>query len=252
MTDPQLLATQDLLARQLGDTLQAIHLYGSAVAGGLKPHSDLDVLATVSRPPSDTTRQALMHELLRLSAPPGTDPDLRALEVTLVVRGDIHPWRYPARRELQFGEWLRESLLAGQVEPAQPDPDLAILLTKARQHSICLMGEPAASWFDPVPSADLRQAFADTLAQWNTPEDWRGDEYTVVLALARIWYSLETGSIAAKDVAAHWLLQRLPSAHQPVLANACAAYLGSAPGQLAQWPEQVNAFVVYCKAHMPI
>ena len=184
MTDPQLLAAQQLLAQHLGDALQAIHLYGSAVAGGLRPHSDLDLLVTVSRPLSDATRQGLMRALLDVSAPPGADPNLRALEVTLLVRDDIHPWRYPARRELQFGEWLRASLLAGEVEPAQLDPDLAILLTKARQHSLCLVGEAAASWFDPVPTADLKQAFADTLAQWNTPEDWTGDEHTVVLALA--------------------------------------------------------------------
>ncbi|MDD2088576.1 aminoglycoside adenylyltransferase family protein [Pseudomonas guariconensis] len=251
MTDPQLLAAQQLLAQHLGDALQAIHLYGSAVAGGLRPHSDLDLLVTVSRPLSDATRQGLMRALLDISAPPGADPNLRALEVTLLVRGDIHPWRYPARRELQFGEWLRASLLAGEVEPAQLDPDLAILLTKARQHSLCLVGEAATSWFDPVPPADLKQAFADTLAQWNTPEDWTGDEHTVVLALARIWYSLATGSIAAKDVAAQWLLERLPDAHQAVLANARAAYLGTAPDLLAQWPEQVNAFVRHCKSHMP-
>lgn len=214
MTDPQLLAAQQLLAQHLGDALQAIHLYGSAAAGGLRPHSDLDLLVTVSRPLSDATRQGLMRALLDVSAPPG-------------------------------------SLLAGEVEPAQLDPDLAILLTKARQHSLCLVGEAAASWFDPVPTADLKQAFADTLAQWNTPEDWTGDEHTVVLALARIWYSLATGSIAAKDVAAQWLLERLPDAHQPVLANARAAYLGTAPDLLAQWPEQVNAFVLHCKSHMP-
>lgn len=214
MTDPQLLAAQQLLAQHLGDALQAIHLYGSAVAGGLRPHSDLDLLVTVSRPLSDATRQGLMRALLDVSAPPG-------------------------------------SLLAGEVEPAQLDPDLAILLTKARQHSLCLVGEAATSWFDPVPPADLKQAFADTLAQWNTPEDWTGDEHTVVLALARIWYSLATGSIAAKDVAAQWLLERLPDAHQPVLANARAAYLGTAPDLLAQWPEQVNAFVRHCKSHMP-
>ena len=30
---------------------------------------------------------------------------------------DLVPWRHPARRELQFGEWLRGDLEAGIVEP---------------------------------------------------------------------------------------------------------------------------------------
>ncbi|WP_431627026.1 nucleotidyltransferase domain-containing protein, partial [Enterobacter hormaechei] len=29
-------------------TLLAVHLYGSAVDGGLKPHSDIDLLVTVT------------------------------------------------------------------------------------------------------------------------------------------------------------------------------------------------------------
>ncbi|WP_194790032.1 aminoglycoside adenylyltransferase family protein [Pseudomonas sp. UFMG81] len=251
MITPQLREAQQRLARHLGDQLLAIHLYGSAVAGGLKPGSDLDLLVTVAQPLEDARRQALMRALLDVSAPPASDPDVRALEVTVLVRTDIHPWRYPARRELQFGEWLRESLLAGDVEPAMTDPDLAILLTKARQHSLTLLGPPAAEWFAPVPPADLERALRDTLAQWNTPEDWQGDELTVVLALARIWYSLATGEIAAKHVAAEWLLPRLPPIHRPLLADARAAYLGDTRQHLADWPERVNAFVLYCKAHIP-
>ncbi|PXV20801.1 aminoglycoside resistance protein, partial [Salmonella enterica subsp. enterica serovar Newport] len=36
-----------LITRVTGDTLRAIHLYGSAVAGGLKPNSDIDLLVTI-------------------------------------------------------------------------------------------------------------------------------------------------------------------------------------------------------------
>ncbi|MFK6421978.1 ANT(3'') family aminoglycoside nucleotidyltransferase, partial [Acinetobacter baumannii] len=37
-------------------------------------------------------------------------------EVTIVVHDDIIPWRYPAKRELQFGEWQRNDILAGIFE----------------------------------------------------------------------------------------------------------------------------------------
>lgn len=244
----QLLNACAVLERNLADTLQAIHLYGSAADGGLKPRSDLDLLVTVDRPLPEPVRQSLMRDLLAISAPPGGA--LRALEVTVVVSADVLPWRYPPRRELQFGEWLRDDLAAGQVEPAQLDPDLAILLTKARQHSFCLLGAAAHEWFAAVPPADLARAFADTLAQWNTPADWQGDELTVVLALARIWYSVATGKIAPKDVATAWVLQQLPPEQHPVLAHARDAYLGKVQDNLAACSGQVNAFVHYSKARI--
>ncbi len=35
------------------------------------------------------------------------------------------------------------------------DIDLAILLTKAREHSVALVGPAAEEFFDPVPEQDL-------------------------------------------------------------------------------------------------
>ena len=65
---------------------------------------------------------------------------------TVVARSEVVPWRYPARRELQFGEWLRHDILPERSEPAVLDHDLAILLTKARQHSLALLGPSAATF----------------------------------------------------------------------------------------------------------
>lgn len=244
----QLSTTLAILKRNLAGTLQAVHLFGSAVDGGLKPHSDIDLLATVSEPLSESTRHSLMMDLLSVSAWPGTSASCRALEVTVVVQKDVVPWRYPPLRELQFGEWLREELRAGSIQPATLDHDLAILLTKARQHSVCLMGIPAPELFDPVPEEDFAKALSDTTAQWNEESDWQGDELTVVLALARIWFSVCTGSIAPKDIAAAWVLERLPDKHRPVLERARAAYLGSATNDLAGRAKEVSAFVHYAKA----
>ncbi len=39
-----------LVRRALGEELIAAYVYGSAVAGGLRPSSDLDILAVTSRP----------------------------------------------------------------------------------------------------------------------------------------------------------------------------------------------------------
>ncbi len=131
------------------------------------------------------------------------------------MHDDIIPWRYPAKRELQFGEWQRNDILAGIFEPATIDIDLAILLTKAREHSVALVGPAAEELFDPVPEQDLFEALNETLTLWNSPPDWAGDERNVVLTLSRIWYSAVTGKIAPKDVAADWAMERLRPSISP-------------------------------------
>ncbi|MNR82747.1 Streptomycin 3''-adenylyltransferase [compost metagenome] len=236
-----------VLEHHLAANLQTIHLFGSAIEGGLQAESDIDLLVTVSTPLSTETSQALMLELLTVSAPAGTDPQLRPLEVTVLAQAEILPWRYPARRELQFGEWLRAELQAGVFEPALLDHDLAILLQKARQHSICLKGVAANDLFEPIPPDDFTQALQDTTAQWNEAADWAGEERNIVLALARIWFSASTGKIAAKDSAATWALARLPQAQQAVMERARAAYLGQATDDLAQRSDEVAALVFYIK-----
>lgn len=243
----QLSLALDVIGRHLGSRLLAVHLYGSALDGGLKPYSDIDLLVTVATKPDETARQALLRDLLKVSAPPGQSKDLRALEVTVVVRSDIVPWRYPARRELQFGEWLRKDILEGIFEPAVIDADLAILLTQARQHSIALTGSPAAEFFDPVPECDIFRALADSVELWNTPSDWAGDERNVVLTLARVWYSAATGKIAPKDAAADWVFERLPEEHQSALSEARQAYLGHCDDRLALREDQLTDLIALIK-----
>lgn len=124
-----------LLQRHLGGNLLAVHLFGSAVVGGLKPGSDLDLLVTVAAPLPTATRHSLMRELLMISAWPANER-MRPLEVTWVVHHSVRPWRYPAMRELQFGEWLRADIEAGRIEPPQEDHDLAILLHQAQERRL--------------------------------------------------------------------------------------------------------------------
>lgn len=246
-TSSQVSQARDIIERHLASILQAVHLYGSALDGGLKPYSDIDLLVTVDVRPDEIIRQALLLDLLKVSAPPGEDEALRALEVTVVVHNEVVPWRYPARRELQFGEWLRKDILVGTFEPAVVDADLAILLTKARQHSIALAGPAAEEFFDPVPKDDFLRALADTLKQWESPPDWTGDERNVVLTLARIWYSAVTGKIIPKDVAADWAMERLPTEHQPILLEARQAYLGHCDDYLASRADQTTRFILFLK-----
>jgi streptomycin 3"-adenylyltransferase len=249
---PQLARVRGVLVHHLGDGLHAIHLYGSAVHGGLQPHSDIDLMVTVDRPLADAARRALMRGLLAHSARPGSPGTaLRALEVTVVALGEVRPWRYPARREMQFGEWLREDIAAGRLEPAMADPDLAILLTQLRLHSTALLGPPAGELFAPVPDSDFRQALADTIAQWNAPPDWQGEETHILLALARIWFSACTGAIASKDAAAAWACARMPPGHAALMQRAAATYLGGPQdGAMAAMAQEVQATIRWCKGQI--
>lgn len=239
------------LIRQIfkGD-LVAIHLYGSAVAGGLKPQSDIDLLVTIRQPLDMQQRKELMQGFLEISAPPGSADRYRALEVTVVLFSQIVPWRFPPAREMQFGEWLREDICAGVYEPAQVDPDLAILLTQARRASVPLFGKPAETLFNVIPFGDIVQTFRHILDMWQKPADLEGDERNIILALARIWYSVVTGNIVAKETAASWLIPQLPTEHAATLQAARAEYLGLTTVDWGVSMPSVERFVGYAKTQI--
>ncbi|MBJ8362035.1 DUF4111 domain-containing protein [Citrobacter cronae] len=243
----QVNAASALIRQLFEENLVAIHLYGSAVDSGLKPLSDIDLLVTIREPMDARLRETVMRELLTISAPPGASERYRALEVTVVVYSLIVPWQFPPVREMQFGEWLREEIGAGVFEPALADADLAILLTQARRASVPLFGEPADIFFNAIPANDVLKTFRHTLEQWQEPADLEGDERNIILALARIWYSVVNGDIVAKDEAASWLMPKLPVEHADTLQAACAEYLGVAKTNWAESMPSVQRFVWYAK-----
>ena len=207
----------------LGSDAVAAYLFGSATLGGLRPHSDLDVLAVSARPTTRGEKRRLADRFLAVS---GGGP--RPLELTLVVQSEVRPWRYPPRMDLQYGEWYRGELEAGELEPwpTTANPDLASLITMVLGANRPLFGPPPAEVLDPVPRDDylraMRSAVDDVL------RDLHGDTRNMLLTLARIWSSVATGTIRSKDEAADWALERLPAEHRPVLEHARAVYLGEA------------------------
>ncbi len=217
-----------LLREVLEDDLVGAYLFGSAVLGGLKVRSDLDVLAVSGRRTTPEDRQRLASGLLGLSAYHPPDPP-RPVELTIVARPDITPWRYPPRREFQYGEWLRKEIERDDLDCVGPtqDHDLALLVTMARDANRPLHGLPPANVLEPVPRDDVRSALSsavdDVLPGIETGTDTRNG----ILTLARIWTTLETGAILPKDRAAAWALERLPEEQRPVLERARVAYVGA-------------------------
>jgi streptomycin 3"-adenylyltransferase len=203
----------------LGPDLVGAYLFGSAVLGGLRPRSDLDVLVASRRRSTRAEKRRLAERLLRISGRP------RPVELTIVVESEVKPWHFPPRMELQYGEWLRNEFERGEVEPQQAtNPDLALLLTMVRLADCPLVGRPPAEVFDPVPRDDLERGMRDAIGP--LLDELEPDTRNVVLTLARIWSTLATGEIRSKDAAADWALARLPDEHRAVLAHARAVYLG--------------------------
>ncbi|MFJ4472967.1 nucleotidyltransferase domain-containing protein [Streptomyces sp. NPDC089424] len=104
-----------LLRRTLGDRVLGVYLHGSAVLAGLRPHSDLDVLAVVDGPTSHIQRKELVRELLEVSGGAAGRP----VELTVVRHDAVSPWRHPPNCEFLYGERLRAEYERGVV-PGPP------------------------------------------------------------------------------------------------------------------------------------
>ncbi|MCV2393584.1 DUF4111 domain-containing protein [Actinotalea sp. M2MS4P-6] len=219
------LAVRDLLHDILGDGPVGLWLHGSAVTGTLRPTSDVDLLALVERPLGDTARVALVDGLLRVSGPYPPRDGRRPVELSVVSLPDVLPWRYPPVCDLAYGEWLRAQIVGGRLPARHQAPDLAVQITVARRSGSALHGPSAEQVLDPVPPGDLRRAMLTGVP--GLLDDLRGDERNVLLTLARIVVTLETGEIVPKDVAAGLVAPRL-GGHSALLELAGEAYAGSA------------------------
>lgn len=213
------------IAKELFESsVVGVYLYGSAVMGGLRKDSDVDIMVILNRGISKAERSQLVARLMNVSGKIGNPDSIRSLEVTVININDVVPWSYPPKKELIYGEWLRDEYEKGQIPEAEYDPDLAVLLAQVRKSSIPLFGPKASGILDEVPMADILKAIKDSLP--GLIEGVKGDERNVILTLARMWLTVATGEISSKDVAAQWAIPRLPEEQAKLLHIAQKAYLG--------------------------
>jgi predicted nucleotidyltransferase len=231
----QIAAATAIVRDVLGDAALAAYLYGSAVASGLRRDSDLDVLVVSGRSLTRSERVAIVQRLLPISGRHAVGGPARPIELTILARPALTPWRYPPGIEFQYGDWMRAKLERGELpEWPHADPDVAVLVETARRAAVPLFGSPVSAILDPVPHADLIRAMVDSIPVLMPGIEQGDDTRNGLLTLARIWTTLATGEIRSKDEAAHWALAHLPDEHRPVLAHARAAYLGEC---LEDWRE---------------
>lgn len=214
----------ELVREVLGAEVIGVYLHGSAVLGGLRPHSDTDVFAVVRRPTTHAQRRKLVERLLEVSGRRARRGPARPVELTVVVRSDVDPWRYPPRCEFQYGEWLRDAYEAGETPAPESSPDLAPLISMVLGGDAPLYGPPPREVLAPVPPGDVARAILAGVP--DLLDELESDTRNVLLTLARVWTTLADGVIRSKDDAADRALARLPAAHRPVLAHARAVYLG--------------------------
>jgi streptomycin 3"-adenylyltransferase len=230
----------------LGDDVVGTYLFGSAVLGGLKPRSDLDVMVVSNRPMSLEEKVRLQTLLRNESRRP------RPLEVTVVVQDEIRPWRYPPRMDLQFGDWLTDAFERGNAEPSgsPENPDLASLIRMVLAGGESLLGPPPSEVFDPVPRIDyvaaLRSGVEPLLSELDS------DTRNVVLTLARIWAGVATDALRSKDQAADWALPRLPARLRPPLARARAIYLGEEDERWEDLRTDVRAYAGFVAGEIAV
>ena len=236
--EPLLAAVTDVL----GEDVVGAYLFGSAVLGGLRPRSDLDVMVVSRRRTTRDEKQRLVSHLLALSLRP------RPIELTIVVEDEIRPWRDPPRMDFQYGDWWRSEFERGEVEPwsSATNPDLASLVRMVLLGDTPLLGPRPVEIFEPVPRRDYVHALVHGIDELlRTVES---DTRNVVLTLARIWSGIVTDEVRSKDAAADWVLQRLPAEHRAVLARARAIYLGHEEERWDDLEPQVRVYAEYVVA----
>lgn len=209
----------ELLKEVLGSNLLGVYLYGSSLVGGLQRYSDIDLLVVIGRKTTLKEKAFLVKNLLRISGLYMKDVK-PPLEVTLVEKNAVNPWRYPPHFDFQYGEWLRTDFEKDCIEPfpTKEMPDLALIVTQVLLKSRTLWGEIPQKVFSNVPYHDFMEAMLHDIDRLF--EELKSDTRNVLLTLVRIWSTVATNEIRSKPAAAQWACNHLPLHHQKPIERA--------------------------------
>jgi predicted nucleotidyltransferase len=207
----------------LGESAVGAYLHGSAVLGGMRPTSDLDVLVVVDQPTTEEQRRAIVKRLLKISGRRARRGPARPVELNIVLASEMRPWRHPPSVELLYGEWERDRYEAGFVPAPRPMADFAPVIVVAQARGVPIFGPRPGDVLARVPPADLRRAILEGLPYLRS--ELGTDTRNVLLTLARGWFTVATGEIVPKDVAAAWAAERLAGEPRDVMNRAREMYL---------------------------
>ncbi|HEX9057550.1 MAG TPA: aminoglycoside adenylyltransferase domain-containing protein [Ktedonobacterales bacterium] len=191
----------------VGAQVAGMYLVGSLALGDFQPReSDLDLVIVTVGALSDEKVAALrdLHQRFDHS-PSAWAAHLDAVYIPQEVLREPSPSaaRYP---------------VLGWPEPLVPEPLedswWPFWRYTLREHGVVVSGPDPRSLLDPVQPDDLRRASAAKVAEWRTlahgDPAWvaglqvRQQHTYVVVTLCRLLYTLHTGAVASKPVAARW------------------------------------------------
>lgn len=220
----------DTLVQLLGNNLVGIYLHGSLALGGFNPsRSDIDMLIVIREGLSPDSKREMAHLVLQTSRAP------RPVELSILRESDLKPFRYPTTFNFHYGEdWrtrMQKELDSGSYQAwtdTHPgDPDLAGHITITNHCGICLVGQPIAEVFPPVPHEDyLASVLNDVL---DAPKYIHQNPVYWILNPPRVYAYLLDGQIRSKDQAGAWAIDFLPNLYRPVVQQALNIYRGEIP-----------------------
>lgn len=224
-SEKQIVQCLHLLKDILGKDLLGVYLYGSAVVGGLQKYSDLDLFVVSNRSTTYQEKTKLVKHLLAISGV-YMKSSKRSIEMIIVVKSEINPWRYPPKFDFLYGDWLRKEFENGNIEPwpTKEISDIALLITQVLLANKKLWGATPDQLLDSVPYRDFMIATMESLS--SLMADLNRDTRNVLLTLCRIWSTVKTDTIRSKPDAATWAIHQLPEEYHPVIKRALAICVG--------------------------
>jgi len=222
----QLAALIDGLSTILAGTLAGVYLHGSLALGCFEPgSSDLDILVVTDEPLRRARRAAVTVLCLDMSGRSGSSHRF-PVELTILTRAQLDPWRHPCAFEFHYSERWRGSFERGALRKGGVDADLAAHVTVARHAGVVLSGLPREQALPEVPGADYVDSLLRDFA-WCRREGVAFARYAI-LSMAREWATLATGVLHSKESGAVWAAERLPRELAGLVERALVNYRGGA------------------------
>jgi hypothetical protein len=223
----------------LGDHFVGLYVHGSLASGDFDPQrSDIDFVVITAEALPDTVFPALeaLHTRIIDSG----------LSWATKLEGTYFPQK--ALRRYQPSNTLYPSLNEARFYMGTHGSDWVIQCHILREHGIVLAGPNPRDLIDPVAPDDLRRAMRALLHEWWAPmlDDTarlRSPEYQAyaVLTMCRALYTLETGAVASKPVAARWAQAALGNPRAMLIERALSWRVGMPLDAL----EEVLDFIQY-------
>jgi hypothetical protein len=188
---------------ELGSSLVAVSLVGSAGAGWYEPGiSDVDVAVVVKRPLDEGLARSLAAKLShsRLPCP------ARRLELVVYRRGLLAEPTWPLPFELNLNTGPGRPDHVGLDPSAEAAHWFLLDLAIARDRSTPLAGPPLHALLGEIPRPAVLEALLAALDWYDAEEP---DPAASILAACRAWHFADEGEWVSKREAAEWATLRL-------------------------------------------